>query len=120
MNTERHDVMRVVLHGCSHRPKVSAMVSPKQGDFYFCGTCRRRRVVVGAHTTWAYATIVCLRCKYQFRNNGSQSKKKIVSSAIRHANARGHVVEVMHDGVVDVVRPEGGRQLPLIDDLLLP
>ena len=120
MSTERHDTMRLSLSHCSHRPKVSAMVSPKMGDVYFCGICRKPRRVLGVITTWARAEIRCRECKYHFRNNGSMGKKKIVSSAIRHANTRMHVVDVTHDGVTDVVRPEGGTQLPLIDDLLLP
>ena len=120
MSTERHDTMRLKLYGCSHSPKVSAMVSPAKGADYFCGICHRHRKVVGVVTTWAYAVIQCRQCKYQVRNNGGYGKKALVKAAIRHANTRMHVVDVTHDGVTDVVRPEGGTQLPLIDDLLLP
>lgn len=112
--------MRLVLSGCSHKPKVSAMVSPKKGDSFYCSTCRRPRIVFGLYTTWAYAQVICRGCKYRFNNNGSLGKKRVIACAIRHANTRGHTVDVVHDGLVDTVTPERFKQLPMIDDIFLP
>jgi ribosomal protein L37AE/L43A len=117
--TERGDKVRVSLYGCTHKPKVSAMVSPKKGDDYYCPTCRRKRLVVGVVTTWSGATLACQNCVFGFTNDGSRGKKRMVSIALRHANSRLHKVNLIHDGEVDVIRGEGSAQIPLIDDLLL-
>lgn len=118
--TERNDVMRVLLYGCSHKPKVSAMVSPKIGDEYHCPVCRRSRRVTGVHTTWAYARIACQGCKWQVSNDNKFGKKAFTAIAVRHADSRLHSVEVHHDGQVDVIKPQSFKDVPLIDDLLLP
>ena len=123
MSTERHDQVRVTLYGCRHRPKVSAMCTPRLGDDYFCLICRRSRKVVGLANLGANGLIKCQHCKYVVRNvdlTTKLSKKRLLTNAIRHANSRVHTVDVVWDSVVHTVRPEKSVQLPLIDDLLLP
>lgn len=118
--TERDNMVRVSLYGCMHKPKCSAMVVPKKGEKYRCTVCRRDRIVVGVITTWARARITCGSCRYKVQNDGTFGKKRFLSLAIRHANNRAHVVNVIHDGDVTVINPQHFSQLPLIDDLLLP
>jgi len=118
--TERDNTMRVLLYGCVHKPKVSAMVSPKKGEKYFCGVCKRERVVTGVETTWARARVQCMNCDWKLTNNGSRNRKQLVALAVRHANVRLHRVSLVHDAVVDIVKPQDNTQIPLIDDLLLP
>lgn len=119
MNTERHDVVRVSLYGCSHKPRVSAMCAPKTGDMYRCPTCRKMRRVLGMVTTWAKALVECQNCKFRVQNAGQYGKKRLVALALRHASTRMHRVHVTHDGLLDIVKGEPNNQLPLIDDLLL-
>lgn len=116
----RGDMVRVVLYGCSHRPKISALSAPKPLSDYMCYTCGRTRVVKGSVTTWAGAVIDCRQCKYTFANTGKYGSKKMISIAVMHANSRLHRVEIRHDGEVLVIKPQSFQQLPLIDDLMLP
>lgn len=117
--TERDNRVRVSLYGCTHRPKVSAMVSPKKGDDYYCPTCRRKRTVVGIITTWAGATVQCQICTYSLLNTGTYGRKSLIAIALRHASSRMHTVHVVHDGIVDEIHGNPSAQIPLIDDLLL-
>lgn len=95
------------------------MSSPKKGDDFFCFACKRTRIVVGTATTWAYATLQCQQCPFNYPNDGRHGKKYLVAMALRHASSRNHKVHLVHDGTVDVIRGSGSDQLPLIDDLLL-
>ena len=118
--TERHDVVRLTLSGCRHRPKVSAIASPAKGEIFKCFLCKRDRTVTGVVTTWARASLECQSCAWTFTNDGSYGKKRLIVLAVRHSNARLHHVQVLHDGQVDVIKPQSFQQIPLIDDLLLP
>lgn len=120
MSTERHDVVRLTLHGCSHRPKVSAIASPAKGERFKCYTCRVDRIVMGVVTTWAGAVLNCLQCKWRLENGGRYGKKRLQALGLRHANTRLHQVAVLHDGQQDVIKPQSFTQPFLVDDLLLP
>lgn len=117
--TERRMQVRVLLYGCSHKPRFSAMGPPVKGDVLFCGGCRRERLVVGLQSGWAKATVRCVRCPWKFTSDNS-TKKKLFSLAQKHANAMDHKVIVENDGHQTDVKPTVGFQAPLIDDLLLP
>lgn len=119
MSTERHDVVRVSLYGCQHKPKVSAMCAPKAGDQFYCPTCNRKRRVLGMVTTWARALVECQDCKFRVQNAGQYGKKRLVALSLRHAHTRMHRVHVTHDGQLDILKGSQNKQLPLIDDLLL-
>lgn len=118
--TVRHDEVRLTLFGCSHKPKVSAMSSPAKGATFKCYICKRDRIVQGVVTTWARALSECQSCKWRYQNDGSLGKKRMIALAVRHANSRLHKVNVLHDGQLDVIKPQPSQQIPLIDDLLLP
>lgn len=118
--TQRGDQMRVSLYGCSHKPKVSAMVSPKRGDSYFCSICRRERKVLGAVTAWADAVLECRNCPWVFRNEGRFGGKRLTGIALRHSDTRMHVVHVVKGADLAVIKPQRYDQLFLVDDLLLP
>lgn len=118
--TVRGDRVRVLLYGCSHKPLFSAMSAPKTGDEIVCYTCGRKRQVIGMFTTWARARIECQQCDFTYQNNNEFGKKRMMGLALRHASARLHKVDVIHDGKVDTVKPEGNQQLSLIHDLQLP
>lgn len=118
--TERGDMVRLRLHGCSHRPKVSAMVTPKKGDQYRCGLCKRNRIVIGVVSTWSDAIGRCRSCSCRIENKKTAGKKAFLAAALRHANMRNHTIDVTHDGEVIVIKPQSFIATPLIDDLLLP
>lgn len=118
--TVRHDEVRLTLYGCSHKPKVSAMSTPAKGASFKCYVCKRDRIVIGVVTTWARALVECQQCKFKIQNDGSHGKKRLTSLAVRHANSRIHRVHILHDGQLDVIKPQHSNQDPLIDDLLLP
>jgi len=111
--------VRVLLYGCSHKPKFTAMHHPKKGDEILCYACNRSRRVVGIETGWKYATIKCQSCQWKYQSE-TAGKKRLFVLAHRHADARGHHVFIENDGHVSRVYPAKGEQLPLIDDLLLP
>lgn len=113
-------MVRLTLHGCQHRPKVSAMVTPKKGDQYRCGLCKRDRIVTGVVSTWSNANGSCRSCSYRIENKGKLGKKAFLAAAIRHANMRNHTVDVTHDGELTVIKPQSFIAVPLIDDLWLP
>lgn len=115
---EQYEV-RVLLYGCSHKPKFNAFSSPVKGDTITCYACGRGRLVIGVETGWSRAAMNCLNCPYQLRNTG-KGKKYLVNTATRHANACGHTVTIVHDAVETVVKPQTHFQQPLIDNLLLP
>lgn len=117
--TEREDKVRVSLYGCSHKPKVSAMVSPKRNDDFYCVTCRRKRKVMGVITTWAFAVVQCRNCAFGYENDGKLGRKRITAVALHHANSRIHKVDITHDGIVQTISGNPSAQIPLIDDLLL-
>lgn len=115
---EQYEV-RVLLYGCSHKPKFNAFSSPVKGDTITCYACGRGRLVTGVETGWSRAAMNCLNCPYQLRNTG-KGKKYLVNTATRHANACGHTVTIVHDAVETVIKPQTHFQQPLIDNLLLP
>ena len=120
MATNREDQVRLTLYGCSHRPRVSAMSAPQVGSMALCYTCGRKRRVTGMVTTWKNAVLKCDTCSWTLQNKGRFGKKRLVSIAVRHSNGFIHRVSVLHDGIQDVIKPQSFRQVPLIDDLLLP
>lgn len=117
--TERRQWVRVLLYGCVHRPKLSAMAVPKTGETMLCRICRRQRVVIGVETGWANAVVKCRECGWKISAE-NRDRKRLFGLAQRHADARGHVVIVRNDAADTLIRPKVGQQLPLIDDLLLP
>lgn len=116
--TESRQYVRVLLYGCLHRPKFSAMNTPIKGDTITCAICGRGRLVVGLETGWVRADAKCRNCPWRYANAGT--KKKLFAHAHRHADGHGHTLRVTNDGHVTVVKPQVGFQIPLIDDLLLP
>jgi hypothetical protein len=117
--TESRNYVRVLLYGCSHKPKFSGMSAPKKGDLITCYVCRRGRRVTAIEGGWKYAEARCRQCQWRFQSEGA-GKKRLVKAAQTHANARGHRVGVDHDGSTIMVYEENPGQIPLIDDLLLP
>jgi len=116
---ESRQYVRVLLYGCAHKPKFSAMAPPKKGDTITCYACRRGRLVTGIETGWKYASAACRRCKWKFASE-TAGKKRLYARARAHADAYTHHVCVTHDGYEEIVKPADSRQLQLIDDLQLP
>lgn len=116
--TESRQYVRVLLYGCSHKPRFSAMNTPIKGDTITCAPCRRARLVVGMETGWAHAGARCRNCPWKYANAGT--KKKLFFYTHKHADARGHTLVITNDGYDTVIRPRSSAQIPLIDDLLLP
>lgn len=110
---------RVLLYGCSHKPKFSAYSLPKFGEEILCHPCNRARVVAGFETEWKYAVIKCQSCPWRFSSE-TAGKKRILELAHKHADAASHSVAVDCDGTRIVVKAKIGNQLKLIDDLLMP
>lgn len=119
MTTVSRSWVRIVLDGCTHRPKFTAMSHPKKGDEILCYMCHRSRRVVGIETGWKYATVKCMTCDWKFQSE-TAGKKRMFVIAHRHADARTHHVQIENDGHITKIKPVVGNQLPLIDDLLLP
>lgn len=119
MTTTSRVYVRIILNGCVHKPKFTAMSHPKKGDEILCYMCRRSRVVVGIETGWKYATVKCQSCDWHFQSE-TAGKNRLFVVAHRHADARGHRVHIESDGKVSRISPKIGTQDPLIDDLLLP
>lgn len=119
MTTTSRVYVRVLLNGCSHKPKFTAMSHPKKGDTILCFMCQRSRLVVGIETGWKYATVKCQACDFRFQSE-TAGKNRLFVIAHRHADARTHHVHIENDGRVSKIAPKIGDQLPLVDDLLLP
>jgi hypothetical protein len=109
----------VLLNGCSHKPKFTAMSHPKKGDEILCFACQRSRLVVGIETGWKYATVKCSQCPWRFQS-ATAGKKRLFVLSHRHADAQGHTVHVENDGYRTIIKPVVGWQQPLIDDLMMP
>lgn len=120
VTTQRGDQVRIMFYGCSHRPRMSAMSSPRVGEMALCYTCGRRRIVKGMVTTWKSAVLKCDTCDWKLENKGRLGRKNLISIAVRHSNNFMHRVSILHDGQQDVIKPQSFKQIPLIDDLLLP
>lgn len=117
--TESRQYVRVLLYGCAHRPKFSAMSVPKKDDWMTCYACRTARQVVGIETGWRQARAKCKICKWMAASD-NMTRKKMRALSQHHANAMEHRVGIEKDGYEELVSPQGFRQQPLIDDLLLP
>lgn len=117
--TSRSQDVRVLLYGCSHRPRWSSFSCPIKGDQIICRLCNRPRRVIGIQTTWAMATAKCRSCKWHIASDG-MGKRRLLAVAQRHANATDHQVSVWNDGYETRVKSPKCYQPSLIDDLLLP
>lgn len=117
--TYSRQYVRVLLYGCAHKPKFSAMSVPQKGDWMTCYPCQTAREVVGIETGWKEARAKCKTCEWTAASE-TMTRKRMMFLSLRHANAREHRVGVEKDGYEVIVKPEKFSQPPLIDDLLLP
>ena len=117
--TESRQYVRVLLYGCAHKPRFSAMSVPKRDDWMTCYACRTARKVAGTETGWKYARAKCKTCKWTAASE-TMTRKRMLFLSQRHANAMEHRVGVEKDGYEELVQPQDFTQQPLIDDLLLP
>jgi hypothetical protein len=117
--TESRQYIRVLLYGCAHKPKFSAMSHPKKGEWITCYACRTAREVVGTETGWKMAQSRCCLCKWRCASE-NMTKRKMVFLSQKHADATGHNVLISKDGYETKIAPRVTYQPPLVDDLLFP
>src|SRR5882757_6117453 len=117
--TYSRQYVRVLLYGCAHKPKFSAMSVPNIGDWMTCYACQTARKVVGIETGWKEARAKCKLCPWTAASE-TMTRKKMMFLSQRHANAMGHTVGVEKDGYEVLVKSQDFSLPPLIDDLLLP
>ncbi len=118
MTLGRGDV-RVLLYGCSHKPRFSGMGPPKKGDTITCAICRRSREVIGIESGNAGIQIECrgsakFNCPWKIVSK-TMSAKRIKLLAKRHANAQEHTVVIVKDGYEFIVKPQKTFAQPTLD-----
>src|ERR1700759_4662609 len=117
--TKRDKYVRASLYGCAHRPKFSALWSPKVGDYLQCAICKRSRLVVRLIPDEPQLSVTCDGCSWKITDT-QKTYGATKALATRHANAQTHVVRILHNGAREMIKPQKHYQPSLIDPLLLP
>lgn len=99
--TEQSGRTKVVTYACMHTA-IFSKPWPKVYDQVICARCRKETWVFDLASEYAAN---CTGCRFG-RTFGSDGKIRAGQSAMKHANARGHVVEMYFgDTKIETVTP---------------